>query len=179
MLNRTNLTLSALALSNRLNLGTRSLAANAGVNKGGKVQSIRQSHHDFMRDGMVWPDADPIPVIGPAFPAITGSFFDVPQCMAADVAVQCSPCVADAQVLFEPRPDNLAERPERPVSERYPGCFPTTTKERTTTQQLLRLDSRLRSRLRDLRLGGLKREDAKATAASLRLAAARHATTGK
>ena len=34
MLNRTNLTLSALALSNRLNLGTRSLAANASVNDG-------------------------------------------------------------------------------------------------------------------------------------------------
>ena len=33
MLNRTNLTLSALALSNGLNLGTRSLAANASVNR--------------------------------------------------------------------------------------------------------------------------------------------------
>ncbi len=31
MITRTNRTLSALALSNRLNLGTRTLAANAGV----------------------------------------------------------------------------------------------------------------------------------------------------
>ena len=33
LMNRTNLTLSALALSNRLNLGTRSLAVNASVNE--------------------------------------------------------------------------------------------------------------------------------------------------
>ncbi len=176
MLNRKNLTLSALALSNRLNLGTRSLAANAGVNKGGKVQTIRQSHHDVMRDGMMWPDADPIPQIGPAFPRIPSSFSDVRQCTAADVAVQCSPCVAESRVLVESRPDNLADRPERFVSDRYPGFTTTTTTERTSTQRLLRLDSRLRSRL--LELGGLKR-DAKATATGLQLAAARQATTGK
>ena len=42
MLNRTNLTLSALALSNGLNLGTRSLAANADVNLDGQTSYIRQ-----------------------------------------------------------------------------------------------------------------------------------------
>ena len=54
MLNRTNLTLSALALSNGLNLGTRSLAANADVNIDGQTLCIRHSHHDVMREGMVW-----------------------------------------------------------------------------------------------------------------------------
>jgi hypothetical protein len=52
MLNRTNLTLSAL--SNRLNLGTRSLVLNTSVNHGAHAQHIRHSHHDVMRDRMVW-----------------------------------------------------------------------------------------------------------------------------
>ena len=54
MLNRTNLTLSALALSNGLNLGTRSLAANASVNDGDQTLRTRHSHHDVMRERMVW-----------------------------------------------------------------------------------------------------------------------------
>lgn len=52
MLNRTNLTLSAL--SNRLNLGTRSLVLGTGVNHGGQTPRLRQFHHDVMRDRMVW-----------------------------------------------------------------------------------------------------------------------------
>ena len=176
MLNRTNLTLSALALSNRLNLGTRSLAANASVNKDDQAQYIRQSHHGVMRDGMMWPGADPIPHIGPAFRPIPSSFSFLPQCPSRDVAVQQSCAVADVQVLFEPRPDNLAERPERAVSDCYRGFTTITTRERGRKQQLLLLDSRLRSRLS--RLGGLKR-DARATATLPQLAAARQATNGK
>ena len=176
MLNRTNLTLSALALSNRLNLGTRSLAANAGVNKGDKTQTIRQSHHGVMRDGMMWPGSDPIPQIGAAFPCIPSSFSLVPQRPSPDVAVQRSCRVADVQVLFEPRPDNLADRSERCVSDCYPGFTTITTSERTRTQQVLRLEARLRSRLSGL--GSLKR-DAQATATTSQLAAARQAATGK
>jgi hypothetical protein len=52
MLNRTNLTLSAL--SNRLNLGTRSLVLGTGVNHGGHTLRLRKSHHDVMRERMVW-----------------------------------------------------------------------------------------------------------------------------
>jgi len=54
MLNRTNLTLSAL--SNRLNLGTRSLAVNASVNNRGQALTLRPSFHDHhvMREGTVW-----------------------------------------------------------------------------------------------------------------------------
>ncbi|MGO9465492.1 MAG: hypothetical protein ACLQVF_15215 [Isosphaeraceae bacterium] len=174
MLNRTNLTLSALALSNRLNLGTRSLAAHASVNTGDKTQYIRQSHHGVMREGMVWSGGYPIPQIGPAFPSIPGSFSPAPQCPSQDVAVQCSCRVADVQVLVEPRPDNLAERPERIVSDCYPGVTATTAIKRARTQPVLLLDSRLRPRLSWL--GGLKR-DARATAPQL--AAARQATTGK
>jgi hypothetical protein len=82
--------------------------------------------------------------------------------------------VADVQVLFEPRPDNLADRPERVVSDIYRGFTTTTTTERARKQPTLLLDSRLRSKLSWL--GSLKR-DARATA--LPLAAARQATTGK
>ncbi|WP_337176418.1 hypothetical protein [Paludisphaera sp.] len=47
MLTRNNLTLSAL--SNRLNLGTRSLVLNASVNNG-TAPRIRHAHHDVMRE---------------------------------------------------------------------------------------------------------------------------------
>ena len=50
MLDRTNLTLSALALTSGLNLGTRSLAANASVNTNGDSR-IRHTHHGLMREG--------------------------------------------------------------------------------------------------------------------------------
>ena len=52
MLNRTNLTLSAL--TNRLNLGTRTLVLNASGNNGKSTLRIRQVHHDVMRQRMVW-----------------------------------------------------------------------------------------------------------------------------
>jgi len=51
MLNRTNRTLSANL--NRLNLGTRSLAATANVNRGDlQTQRTRHAHRVVMRDGM-------------------------------------------------------------------------------------------------------------------------------
>ncbi len=55
MFNRTNLTLSARTLSNRLNLGTRSLALNAGVNHGGQTLRTRHrlSWRHARRDGVV------------------------------------------------------------------------------------------------------------------------------
>ncbi len=52
MLNRNNLTLSAL--TNRLNLGTRALVLNASVNNGDTNLRIRHFHHDAMRQSMVW-----------------------------------------------------------------------------------------------------------------------------
>jgi len=79
MLNRTNLTLSALALSNRLNLGTRSLAANAGVNNVGDTLRIRSSHQDVMRVGMVWYVVFSIPKPRHAIPAIPSSLLKSPR----------------------------------------------------------------------------------------------------
>jgi hypothetical protein len=52
MLNRINLTLSAL--TNRLNLGTRALALNTSVNTGKVIVRIRPLHHDVMRQVMGW-----------------------------------------------------------------------------------------------------------------------------
>ena len=74
LMNRTNLTLSALALSNGLNLGTRSLAVNASVNDGDQTLRIRHPHHDVMRERMVWYVVSSIPKPTNAIPAIPGSF---------------------------------------------------------------------------------------------------------
>ena len=52
MLSRINLTLSAL--TNRLNLGTRTLVLNASGNNGKTTLRIRHLHHDVMRQRMVW-----------------------------------------------------------------------------------------------------------------------------
>lgn len=66
MLNRNNLTLSAL--SNRLNLGTRSLVLNTGVNNGTALR-IRHAHHDVMRESMVvFEVGEPFVVAYPAPP---------------------------------------------------------------------------------------------------------------
>ena len=52
MLSRMNLTLSAL--TNRLNLGTRTLVLNASGNNGKTTLRIRHLYHDVMRQRMVW-----------------------------------------------------------------------------------------------------------------------------
>ena len=74
LMNRTNLTLSALALSNGLNLGTRSLAVNASVNDGDLTLRIRHSHHDVMRERMVWYVVSSIIKPMYAIPAIPAHF---------------------------------------------------------------------------------------------------------
>jgi len=71
MLNRTNRTPSANL--NRLNLGTRSLAASAGVINGEQALRIRHAHRVVMRDGMTGFRPSPVPMIGDPIPAIPGS----------------------------------------------------------------------------------------------------------
>ncbi len=88
MLNRTNLTLSALALSNGLNLGTRSLAANASVNDGDQTLRIRHSHHDVMRERMVWYVVSSNPKPKYAIPAIPSSFFQQQQHELRDITAR-------------------------------------------------------------------------------------------
>jgi hypothetical protein len=72
MLNRTNRTLSANL--NRLNLGTRSLAATANVNTGDlETLRIRHAHHVVMRDGMHGFSPPSIPIRRGEFPVVPGS----------------------------------------------------------------------------------------------------------
>jgi len=70
MLNRNNLTLSAL--SNRLNLGTRSLVLTTGVDNIGTALRIRHTHHDVMRNPMVQESVSSVSVGAYAIPPIAG-----------------------------------------------------------------------------------------------------------
>jgi hypothetical protein len=88
MLNRTDLTLSASALSNGLNLGTRSLAASAGVNDGDQLANIRHSHHGVMRERTVWYVVVSKPKSRNAIPAIPSSFFSEQQRPQSCVTLQ-------------------------------------------------------------------------------------------
>jgi hypothetical protein len=111
MFNRTNLTLSARSLSNRLNLGTRSLAINAGVKNGGRTLRTRQTHHDVLREGMVWYDVFPIMSDGYGIPSIPVSFFRQ-QGQPVRLTGQPGHPSADVRVEPEPRPADLVGRPE-------------------------------------------------------------------
>ena len=109
MLNRMNLTLSAL--SNRLNLGTRSLALNASVNHGDQTLRIRHLHHDVMRDTMAWYVVSPFAPGKYDIPPIPGSI--IPGQQQRPVAFcwpggepPCLPAVrgtgAERDLVFEP-----------------------------------------------------------------------------
>jgi hypothetical protein len=111
MFNRTNLTLSARSLSNRLNLGTRSLAINAGVKNGGRTLRTRQTHHDVLREGMAWYDVFPIMSDGYGIPSIPVSFFRQ-QGQPGRLTGQPGHPSADVRVEPEPRPADLVGRPE-------------------------------------------------------------------
>jgi hypothetical protein len=121
MLNRTNLTLSALALSNGLNLGTRSLAANAGVNDGDQTLRIRHSHHDVMRERMVWYVVSSVPKPTDAIPAIPSSFSQQQQQSLSCVTLPEGNVAVEVCVEPEPRPADLIGRPEPCVLDRDPS----------------------------------------------------------
>ena len=118
MLNRTNLTLSALALSNRLNLGTRSFAANASVNFGVETLRIRQSHHVVMRERMDWYVVLSIPRPRYAIPVIQRSFFQPQDGQLSCVTSQQSVRAVDVCVDSVSRPADLVSRRERGVQIR-------------------------------------------------------------
>src|SRR4051794_302211 len=112
MLNRTNRTLSAHL--NRLNLGTRSLVLQSGVNIDGQTLRSRHAHCIVMRDGMKGRAIDPEST------TITGSVAS-PQIPGLPVV----PSWLIASPVARPRvgldvPVSLADRPvlaDRP----YPG----------------------------------------------------------
>jgi hypothetical protein len=77
MLNRTNLTLSDL--SNRLNLGTRSLVLMTSTNNGADALRIRHFHHDVMRESMVWYVVSQSKSVKYDIPPVPGSIIPGPQ----------------------------------------------------------------------------------------------------
>jgi hypothetical protein len=134
MFNRTNLTLSARTLSNRLNLGTRSLALVANVKNVGRTLRIRQTHHDVLRDGMVWYDVFPIMPMGRGIPSIPGSFSQQ-QRQPGCVTRQPGSMAEDVRVIPDPRPADLVGRPEPCVRVGVVGFLPASVavSERSST----------------------------------------------
>jgi hypothetical protein len=126
MFNRTNLTLSARSLSNRLNLGTRSLALNASVKNGGQILRTRHTHHDVLREGMVWYDVLPNMPEGYAIPSIPGSFIQSQQCPPAGLTRPTDGMADDVRVEPDPRPASLVGRPEPCVRVGVPGTLPVS-----------------------------------------------------
>ncbi len=98
MLTRTNLTLSAL--SNRLNLGTRSLVLNTSVNNGTALR-IRHAHQDAMRERMgVHFVGEPVRVVYPAPPITDPAPADSLPFGACDTAASAD---ASLRTLQQPR----------------------------------------------------------------------------
>ena len=174
MLNRTNLTLSALALSNRLNLGTRSLAANASVNNGDQTLRTRQSHHDVMRERMVWYVVSSIPKPMYAIPTIPSSFFQQQQRPFSCVTLPQGKVAVTVCVEPEPRPADLVGRPEPCVLDRDPsiGTIGPSTGNLTRGAS----GSKPRPRLKSAGISGLTRT---ARRAARPAAAAMSAAFGK
>jgi len=124
MLSRMNLTLSALALSNRLNLGTRSRTANADVNLDGQTLCILNSHHGVMREGMMWHSFSK-PKSKQGFPSIPSSISPVQVQQPSCGQPQQVGWAVDVHVLAETRPADLAGRCEPRLDDRVTR-FPTT-----------------------------------------------------
>jgi hypothetical protein len=126
MFNRTNLTLSARNLSNGLNLGTRSLALVANVKNGGQTLRTRQTHHDVLREGMVWYDVFSIMPMGYGIPSIPGSFSRSQQSQSGCVTRQPGLLAVDVRVEPDPRPADLVGRPEPCVRVGVAGLLPAS-----------------------------------------------------
>ena len=136
MLSRKNLTLSALVLSNGLNLGTRSRAANADVNLDGQTLYILMSHHGVMREGMAWYSFSK-PKSKQGIPSIPGSISPVQVQQPSCGQPQPGGWAVDVCVLVEPRPADLVDRREPRLDDRVTR-FPTSdTNVRSTSERSL------------------------------------------
>jgi hypothetical protein len=125
MLSRKNLTLSALVLSNGLNLGTRSRAANADVNLDGQALYILTSHHGVMREGVAQYSFSK-PKSKQGVRSIPGSISPVQIQQPSCARWQRGGWAVDDRVVTEPRPADLADRREpRPDDRvtRFPTLF--------------------------------------------------------
>jgi hypothetical protein len=172
MFNRTNLTLSARSLSNRLNLGTRSFALVANVKNGDQTLRTRQTHHDVLREGMVWYDVFPIMPEGYGIPSIPGSFSRSQQCQPGGLTRLSGRVADDVRMQSDPRPASLIGRPEPCVRVGVPGRLPASVvvSERSSCE---------RERSSGSRIGrktpakpGLKRAARRATRAAAAISAA-------
>jgi hypothetical protein len=117
MLSRKNLTLSALVLSNGLNLGTRSRAANADVNLDGQALRILNSHHGVMREGMEWYSFSK-PKSKPGIPSIPSSISPVHVQQPSCVQAQPGGWAVDVCDQTDARPANLVGRREPRLDDR-------------------------------------------------------------
>jgi len=126
MFNRTNLTLSARNRSNGLNLGTRSLALGANVKNGGQTLRTRHTHHDVLREGMVWYDVFTIMPMGYGIPSIPGSFSHSQQSQPGCVTRQPGHLAVEVRVEPNPRPADLVGRPEPCVRVGVAGFLPAS-----------------------------------------------------
>jgi len=175
MFNRTNLTLSARTLSNRLNLGTRSLARNAGVKNGGQILRTRPTHHDVLREGMVWYDVFPNMPEGYGIPSIPGSFFQQqgqPSCLTG----QPGPVADDVRVDTDPRPADLVGRPEPCARAGVPGFLPVSVAVSERSSHSCERSSGSRSGRQVPAKPGFKRTARRAAMAAAAISAA---STGK
>ena len=144
MFNRTNLTLSARNRSNGLNLGTRSLALVANVNNGGRTLRTRHTHHDVLREGMVWYDVFSIMPMGYGIPSIPGSFSRPQRCQPGCVIRQPGRLAVEVRVEPDPRPADLVDRLEPRVRVGIAGFLPASVavSERSSTECERSSDSR-------------------------------------
>jgi hypothetical protein len=171
MFNRTNLTLSARSLSNRLNLGTRSFALVANVKNGDLTLRTRHTHHDVLREGMVWYDVFPIMPEGYDVPSIPVSFFQQqgqPGCLTRQPG-----CVADdVRVEPDPRPADLVDRPEPCVRVGVPGFLPVSVAGSEQSSSSYERSSESRSGRQVPAKPGLKRAARRAAKAAAAISAA-------
>ena len=136
MFNRTNLTLSARTLSNRLNLGTRSLALNASVNHGGQTLAPVNAYHGVMREGMVWYDVFPITQPRYGIPTIPGSFSQPqqsqPSCLTGQPGQPAE--VVRVELRAEAgRPRRSTRTRARVGDPRFPSVAVTVAERRTAS----------------------------------------------
>ncbi len=136
MFNRTTLTLSARNRSNGLNLGTRSLALVANVKNGGQTLRTRQTHHDVLREGMVWYDVFSIMPMGYGIPSVPGSFSHSQQSQPGCVSRQPGRLAVEVRVEPDPRPADLVGRPEPCVRVGVVGFrpAPVAVSERSSSE---------------------------------------------
>ena len=164
MFNRINLTLSARTLSNRTNLGTRSLAQVANVKNVGRTLRIRHTHHDVLREGMAWYDVFPIMPVGYVIPSITGSFSQQP-CQPGRLTGQPGLMAADVRVIPDTRPADLVGRPERSVRVGVAGSPPAPVAVSERSSRLSERSSGSRTERRAAVKPGSKRADRRAAKA--------------